>query len=159
MRAYKCITSYESGAFERFAYCILQKNNCMGNSAAIPAYPAPACLASFRGQPLDLETAQNIFIGHIRHSQFENPLARGRALLPWSWKVVCGQNPAYDQFACQHQLFYRDPARPRRIWYDPVFRVTTLDGRQVWRRRHYKVLSGATPGEFRLSVLDNGVLR
>ncbi|CAN0486591.1 unnamed protein product, partial [Scytosiphon promiscuus] len=28
----------------------------------------------------------------------------------------------------------------------------------VWRRRHYRVKSAATPGTFRFSVLDNGVV-
>ena len=69
--------------------------------------------------------------------------------------------------------------------YDPVFRVETLDGRNVWCKvsnlpccailitrylqletihckftrlqRHYKVRNGPIPGTFRLSVLDNGV--
>ena len=35
--------------------------------------------------------------------------------------------------------------------------VRTLDGRLAWRRRHYRVRRGATPGTFHLSVLDNGV--
>lgn len=69
------------------------------------------------------------------------------------------------------------------MWYDPVFRVETLDGRNVWCKvkshvvkrqsashrvlncllfrfiiqRHYKVRNGPVPGTFRLSVLDNGV--
>jgi hypothetical protein len=68
------------------------------------------------------------------------------------------------------------------MWYDPVFRVETLDGRNVWckvsvhvrkfglaiitrsqkiyslyDKRHYKVRNGPVPGTFRLSVLDNGV--
>ena len=44
---------------------------------------------------------------------------------------------------------------PRR--YDPVFAVLTLDGRKVWRRRHYRVRRGAAAGTFHLSALDNGV--
>jgi hypothetical protein len=43
------------------------------------------------------------------------------------------------------------------MWYDPVFRVTTLDGKDVWRRRHYRVRRGDNPGQFYFSVLDNGV--
>jgi len=44
------------------------------------------------------------------------------------------------------------------MWYDPVFRVETLDGRHVWCKRHYKVRpQTAAAGTFRLSVLDNGV--
>jgi len=42
-------------------------------------------------------------------------------------------------------------------WYDPVFRVETLDGRCVWCKRHYKVRPQHVPGTFRFSVLDNGI--
>lgn len=35
--------------------------------------------------------------------------------------------------------------------------VKTLDGREVWRRRHYRMRRGPNPGSFYLSVLDNGV--
>ena len=44
------------------------------------------------------------------------------------------------------------------MWYDPVFKVQTLDGTEVWRRRHYRVRRGNSPGRFRFTVLDNGVL-
>ena len=43
------------------------------------------------------------------------------------------------------------------LWYDPVFRVKTLDGREVWRHRHYKVKQYRKPGNYIFSVLDNGV--
>jgi VDE lipocalin domain len=43
------------------------------------------------------------------------------------------------------------------MWYDPVFKVTTLDGVPVWRRRHYRVKRAGRPGQFNLSVSDNGV--
>lgn len=66
-------------------------------------------------------------------------------VMPWSWKVVCGQNPAYDYFACQHQLFYRDLNNTKVLWYDPVFRVTTFDGHEVWRRRHYRLVTSPLP--------------
>jgi hypothetical protein len=46
--SYRCITSYESPAFERFANCILQRNNCMKNKATIPKYPNPLAMTSFR---------------------------------------------------------------------------------------------------------------
>ncbi len=99
-------------------------------------------MASFRNQQLAFETAEDIFIGHLRlPGNQSNPLlsaAGAAAVLPWSWKVVCGQNPAYDYFACQHQLFYRQEHNPTLLWYDPVFRVTTIYGEEVWRRRHYK---------------------
>jgi hypothetical protein len=70
--------------------------------------------------------------------------------------VVCGQNPAYDHFSCQHQLYYRE--NRKKMWYDPVFQVTTLNNQTVWRRRHYSVYPGRVAGRFKLSVLDNGVL-
>ena len=43
------------------------------------------------------------------------------------------------------------------MWYDPVFKVTTLAGVPVWRRRHYRVKRAGRPGQFNLSVSDNGV--
>jgi len=65
---------------------------------------------------------------------------------------------AYDYFSDQHQIFYRDKLRKSVMWYDPVFKVTTLAGQEVWRRRHYRVRRAAAPGQFRFTVLDNGVL-
>ena len=63
---------------------------------------------------------------------------------------------AYDQFPSQNQLFY--PSRNGKdLWYDPVFRVETIDGRVVWCKRHYRVRNGPVAGTFRFSVLDNGV--
>ena len=54
------------------------------------------------------------------------------------------------------QIFYED-VETDKMWYDPVFRVETIDGRNVWCKRHYTVRNGKVPGTFRLSVLDNGV--
>ncbi|PNH05728.1 hypothetical protein TSOC_007988 [Tetrabaena socialis] len=48
------------------------------------------------------------------------------------------KNPAYDYFPCQHQLYYRGKGRGQ-FWYEPVFKAITLDGREVWRRRVYRV--------------------
>jgi len=137
--SYRCITSHETPAFERFAMCILQKHNCMGNHATVPVYPNPLPMIRFRNEELSFETAENIFIGHLQLREGEsNPLSSNEKLLPWSWKVVCGQNPAYDYFACQHQLFYRDKARPSVVWYDPVFRVTTLYGEVCFLQTLFK---------------------
>lgn len=36
--------------------------------------------------------------------------------------------------------------------------VKTVDGRLVWRRRHYRVRRAKQPGTFTFSVLDNGVI-
>lgn len=157
--SYKCITSYETKDFEQFALCILQRNNCMGNSASIPLVPNPLPLSTFRGKPLDTTTAEDILIGHL--SGVKNPLLPpGAVTTPWSWKVVCGVNPAYDYFSDQHQIFYRDEARQSVMWYDPVFKVVTLDDEEVWRRRHYRVRNkkNTGPGTFSFTVLDNGVL-
>jgi hypothetical protein len=140
--AYRCITSYESDAFAAFSLCVLQKNNCLDNRADIPVLPDPAPQSHFRGQPLTKEIAENLFIGHLSSTR------------PYSWKVCCGQNPAYDAFRDQHQIMYK---KGRTIWYDPVFHVSTLDGQEVWRRRHYRVRHGKVPGTFYLSVSDNGV--
>lgn len=63
---------------------------------------------------------------------------------------------AYDFFPCQYQLWYR--ARGGVCWYDPIFKVETIDGRKVWRRRHYRVRRAEIPGAFYFSVLDNGVV-
>jgi hypothetical protein len=41
---------------------------------------------------------------------------------------------AYDAFGCQHQLYYRGKGKGQ-LWYEPVFRVTTLEGQEVWRKR------------------------
>ncbi|KAF9618935.1 hypothetical protein IFM89_002930 [Coptis chinensis] len=90
------------------------------------------------------EAAEDLFVG----------LLGG---LDWSWRVVAGQNPAYDHFPCQYQLFYRRKARAS-FWYEPGFQVSTLDGKLIWRRRRYQVKRRNIPGTFNLSVLDNGVV-
>jgi len=40
---------------------------------------------------------------------------------------------AYDQFPSQNQIFY-ESVNGRDMWYDPVFRVETVDGRNVWAK-------------------------
>lgn len=145
--------------FEEFSQCILQRNNCLGNSASIPLTPDPAPLSTFRGQPLTFDVADAIFEGHLKARPGEsNSLLGSSAAEPASWMVVVGVNPAYDTFSDQHQIFYREKSRPKIMWYDPVFKVETLDGQEVWRRRHYRVRRAANPGQFRFTVLDNGVL-
>ncbi|XP_047956649.1 uncharacterized protein LOC125202312 [Salvia hispanica] len=141
---YKCIASYESRELEEFSLCVLQKHNCLELDAKIPDKPFVAPMERFRGLELDHETAEDLFVGWL-----------GR--LEWSWRVVAGQNPAYDQFPCQYQLFYRGKAKGS-FWYEPVFQVRTLDGDLVWRRRRYRVKRGMRPGTFYFSVLDNGVV-
>lgn len=53
--------------------------------------------------------AESIFIGWLSEKR-------------WSWRVVAGQNVAYDQFPNQYQLFYHGKAK-NSLWYDPVFQV------------------------------------
>lgn len=38
------------------------------------------------------------------------------------------------------------------LWYQPVFRVITFDGKQVWRRRLYRVRRAKVPGSFYYTV-------
>ena len=97
-------------------------------------------------------------------------------------KVVCGANPAYDAFPAQHQLFYptydRNGKATSALWYDPCFKVETVDRRKVWTKRHYRCTprrrqmvdesrqerldgasaTGAVPGLWTLTTLDNGVV-
>lgn len=141
---YQCIASYESPALEEFSLCVLQKNNCLELEAEIPEKPYVPPMDNFRGEDLSHEIAEDLFVGWLGN-------------LDWSWRVVAGQNPAYDQFPCQYQLFYRGRARGS-FWYEPVFQVKTLDGGLVWRRRKYRVKRSRVPGTFNFSVLDNGVV-
>ncbi|KAL5555841.1 hypothetical protein UlMin_038077 [Ulmus minor] len=141
---YRCIASYESPYLEAFSLCVLQKNNCLGLDAKIPEKPYVPPLTRFQGKDMCHEAAEDVFVGWLGG-------------LDWSWRVVAGQNPAYDQFPCQYQLFYRGKAKGS-FWYEPVFQVKTLEGEMVWRRRKYRVKRGKVPGTFNFSVLDNGVV-
>lgn len=141
---YQCIASYESPILEEFSFCVLQKHNCLGLDARIPEKPFVPPMVKFKGAELSHEIAEDLFVGWL-------------GSLDWSWRVVGGQNPAYDQFPCQYQLFYRGKAKGS-FWYEPVFQVKTLDGELVWRRRKYRVKRGKVPGTFNFSVLDNGVV-
>ncbi|KAL3156924.1 Vitamin D3 receptor [Trebouxia sp. C0009 RCD-2024] len=142
--SFRCIVSYESQLLEDFSLCILQKNNCLGLHSDIPVRPRVLPMTHWKGQRLTHHQAEELFIGWLPEKR-------------WSWRVVAGQNVAYDQFPCQYQLYYRGRAR-NSLWYDPVFQVITLDGKTVWRRRHYRVRRAEEPGTFHFSVLDNGVI-
>eukprot|EP00957_Ditylum_brightwellii_P162161 12346836-Ditylum_brightwellii.AAC.1 len=50
-------------------------------------------MSEFNGEAMTHELAERLLYGWLDHEQY-------------SWKVVCGQNPAYDYFPCQHQIFY-----------------------------------------------------
>ena len=43
----------------------MQRNNCLGNSAEIPALPDPPPMAAFRGDPLTHDLAESLFIGWL----------------------------------------------------------------------------------------------
>lgn len=143
--SYRVIVSNETPQLEAFSLCILQQNNCFGADAQIIQRPVVAPLPSWRGRTLDQAASSEIFCGH-------------RERLGWSWKVVCGANPAYDAFPMQHQIFY-PMARGDGLWYDPVFLVETLDGELVWTKRHYRCAPrDKTPGLWTLTTLDNGII-
>ena len=108
----------------------------------------------WRGKEMTKEIARGIMIGHLKGCG--NAALEGSKELDVSWKVACGANVAYDQFPSQNQLFY-PAAKGDGLWYDPVFRVETIDKRNVWCKRHYRVRNENVPGTFRFSVLDNGV--
>ncbi|GMH65508.1 hypothetical protein TrST_g10150 [Triparma strigata] len=152
VESYRAVTSFESELLKDFSFCILQKNNVFGCSAEIPSRPAVSP-GKFRSEALTFETASKILIGHLDDN---DGFAELTAKRPVSWKVACGANVAYDQFTDQNQLFYKGRGE-KDMWYDPVFKVQTLDGRNIWAKRHYKVRRGDVPGRFMLSVLDNGV--
>lgn len=145
VKSYQIIASYESQLFADFSLCVLQKHNCMGNVASMPESPNVLPLQEYKGERMTHSIAEDILIGWLRKNK------------DYSWRVFAGQNAAYDRFPCQFQLFYFGKAKGS-MWYDPVFRVETLDGKKVWRRRHYRVRRGELPGTFHFSVLDNGVV-
>ena len=178
--AYRCIVSHESKLFEDFSLCVLTKNRCLGVSAEPPRFPSPRPQRTWRGQEMNHELAEALFIGWREKREGRGGESDGsgsgsrREELsfnddgdsltdPWSWRVCAGQNPAYDQFNCQYQIFYRGKGKGV-LWYVPVFNVETLgsgdgDGgskKRVWRKRKYRVKRGEVPGTFWFSVLDNG---
>ena len=129
-------------------------NHCFSFNcdAKIPKLPAVAPITHFRGKPLTSDVARRILIGHLD----DEKMLDGADKISTSWKVAAGANVAYDQFPSQNQIFY-ETVTGNGMWYDPVFRVETVDGRNVWCKRHYRVRDGKVPGTFTFSVLDNGV--
>ena len=149
--SYRTIVSYESDLLRDFSFCILQKHNIFGCDATIPEMPVVKPMKSFRGNALTKEIAKRILVGHL-----DDPISMVETKSQISWKVAAGANVAYDQFPSQNQIFY-EASNGKDMWYDPVFRVETIDGRNVWCKRHYRVREATEPGTFRFSVLDNGV--
>lgn len=60
---------------ENFSLCVLQKHNCMCNSADIPTLPDPAPMTRFRGEAVTHDIAQDLFMGWLGKEAY-------------SWKVV-----------------------------------------------------------------------
>ena len=132
---YTCIRSYQNDQFQLLARCMLHKHNCLGNDAVRPELPEVLPMTHFRGEPLTHDVAEAIMQGHY---------GEGEGKKPYSWLAVAGQNPAYDHFPCQYQIWYRGKAKGS-FWYNPVFKVQTLEGTEVWRRSDYRY-SGDTRG-------------
>ena len=164
--SYRVIVSYETPQLEDFSLCILQQNNCFGCDAKIIETPRVPLLQKWRGEAVDEKASRQLFIGHFDCEEAHQDASKK---LPWSWKIVCGANPAYDAFPAQHQIFYPSEKSGKALWYDPVFKVETLDGRQVWTKRHYRCMprvvdddltgpSGESHGAWTLTTLDNGVI-
>ena len=150
--SYRTIVSYESELLKDFSFCILQKNNIFNCYAQIPEYPKAPVMSTFRGKPLTKDVARSILVGHLDDEIALDDSKRTDI----SWKVGAGANVAYDQFPSQNQIFY-ETVNGNDMWYDPVFRVETIDGRNVWAKRHYRVRDGPVAGTFKFSVLDNGI--
>ena len=151
--SYRTLVSYESELLTNISRCIFTKKNIFQCNAQIPTYPIVHPMTTFRHQPLTEANGRALLVGHLSN---EDTALVGNLQMNVSWMVACGANVAYDQFPHQHQLFY-PAAKGRDMWYDPYFRVVTLDGRNIWCKRHYKVRPGPQPGTFRLSTSDNGV--
>jgi hypothetical protein len=65
--------------------------------------------------------------------------------------------PSTTSSLSQNQLFY--PAvRGTNVWYDPMFRVKIINGRDMWCKCHYRVRHGCAPDTFHFSVLNNGIM-
>ena len=144
---YTCIRSYQNDQFQKLSRCMLHKHNCLGNDATRPELPEVLPMTTFRGEPLTHDVAEQIMQGWYGDGPEDKP---------YSWLAVAGQNPAYDHFPCQYQIWYRGKAKGS-FWYNPVFKVQTLDGKEVWRRSDYRCKRGDVPGTFYFSFMDNGV--
>ena len=146
---YTCIRSYQNREFEYLARCMLHSHNCLGNDAKRPEFPIVKPMKTFRGEALTHEVAEQIMQGHLGTE-------RDGKKIEYSWLAVAGQNPAYDHFPAQYQIWYAGKAR-NSFWYNPVFKVNTLDGKSVWRRSDYRCKREDTPGTFTFTFMDNGV--
>ena len=100
-------------------------DDAIGTGTTTPVTTTSAGSAVVGSGSLSINASSAIGAG-LSQSILHDPTDPSSTSLPylnWSWKVVCGQNPAYDYFGCQHQIFYRDAEKPKVVWYDPVFKV------------------------------------
>ena len=131
-------------SFYRYTH-LQQKNNLFNCDAPILELPRVPLLRQWRGSPLSQQAARQLFIGHYACEEAHSTAQR----LPWSWKIVCGANPAYDAFPAQHQIFYPSAKSANALWYDPVFKVR-LDTRRSLQRlcgicRRQRAVVAVTP--------------
>ena len=112
--SYRVIVSFETPQLEEFSLCILQQNNCFGCDANILESPRVPLMRRWRGAPIDAAASRQIMIGHFDCDEASGASQR----LPWSWKIVCGANPAYDAFPAQHQIFYPSEKSATSLWCD-----------------------------------------
>lgn len=96
--SYRVIVSYETDLIEEFSLCILQQNNCFNCDSKILERPRVPLMRRWRGEKLTDRTARQILIGHLDHLEAQVEASQRK---PWSWRIVCGANPAYDAFPCQ----------------------------------------------------------
>jgi hypothetical protein len=85
--SYRVLASYESPLLEKFSRCVLQKHNCLRNSAEIPMIPEVKPLAVFRGKEVTWDVAEDIFLGHLASG------ATRSSPESFSWRVAAGKNP------------------------------------------------------------------
>lgn len=101
--------------------------------------PKPALLPR-QGQGRHVVSAARKGAAHQAHStsvvRGHQP-ASAQPSSPFGWPAARLRLMAFPLSACR---------------YDPVFQVKTIDGRTVWRRRHYRVKRDRVPGTFRFSV-------
>ncbi len=144
--SYRVIVSNETPQLEEFSLCILQQNNCFQSDAPILTEPKVPVQKQWRGRPVDIEAARQIFIGHLA-----DPAAASPKQQPWSWKIVVGANPAYDAFPMQHQARGRRP-RPSDFHVEglttartPSTRLTVVRQRRSSTPRKAAMGSGTIP--------------
>ncbi|GKE90461.1 violaxanthin de-epoxidase, chloroplastic [Tanacetum coccineum] len=79
--------------------------------------------------------------------------------LDWSWRVVAGQTPAYDQFPCQYQLFYRGKQRVRfdnGVVSNEYWMIVDVSEDLSWGLFHYSGAARVAGQSYAVLVSPNG---